>query len=100
MINNTDIEKLQKLAKLRYSKEQTDVLQNNLNNIVAMLDELQEIDCANVEPLRSVIDGYQRMVEDVVDNKLTTDELFQNVPEAEANLAKEVSCFLVPKVVE
>ena len=71
-----------------------------LKNVVGMIDKLQEIDSQGVEPLRSVCDMHQRFREDKVVNSNISEDLFKNVPGSGSQIAREVKCFVVPKVIE
>ena len=65
-----------------------------------MIDELNEVNCDNIEPLTSVSDMTQRTRSDEVMMENTVDDLFANVPGVNKDFAKEIKCFIVPKVVE
>ena len=100
MISNEELKKLQKLAKLEFSDNELEDFSHKLANVVGMIDKLREVDCEGVEPLRSVCDMHQRMREDKVEISDISDDLFKNIPEKGAEIAKEVKCFVVPKVIE
>jgi aspartyl-tRNA(Asn)/glutamyl-tRNA(Gln) amidotransferase subunit C len=100
MITEKELKKLQKLAKLSFSQEELSSFSTKLNSVVAMIDSLAEVNCENVEPLRSVSDMYQRTREDEVNVSNISDQLFANVPAKNVEFAKEVKCFIVPKMVE
>ena len=100
MITEEELKKLQKLAKLSFSTEELDSFTKKLNNVMTMIDSLAEANCENIEPLRSVSDMYQRTREDEVTVGDIADQLFANVPAKNAEFAKEVKCFIVPKMVE
>jgi len=100
MITEEELKKLQKLAKLSFSKDELDNFAKKLNSVMAMIDSLVEVNCKNIEPLRSVSDMYQRTREDEVNVGNISNQLFANVPAKNAEFAKEVKCFIVPKMVE
>jgi aspartyl-tRNA(Asn)/glutamyl-tRNA(Gln) amidotransferase subunit C len=100
MITEEELKKLQKLAKLSFSKDELDNFAKKLNSVMAMIDSLVEVNCENIEPLRSVSDIYQRTREDEVNVGNISNQLFANVPAKNAEFAKEVKCFIVPKMVE
>ena len=99
-ISNQEVRKIAKLSRLSFSDEAYQNFQTQLSGIMDMIDQIQEVDCENVEPLTSVTDASLRMREDVVTNKVDIDELFSNTPGKDALLAREIKCFIVPKVVE
>ncbi len=100
MITEEELKKLQKLAKLSFSKDELSSFSNKLNNVVATIDSLSALNCENVEPLRSVSDAYQQTREDKVTVGDISDQLFTNVPVKNSEFVKEVKCFIVPKMVE
>lgn len=100
MITEEELKKLQKLSKLSFSKDELNKFAKKLNNVMAMIDSLVEVNCENIEPLRSVSDMYQRTREDEVNVGNIANQLFANVPAKNAEFAKEVKCFIVPKMVE
>lgn len=99
-IKSEDVRKVAKLARLKFSDAEVASFATQLDNIMKMIDEIEEVDCENVEPLASVCDMNLRQRKDQVNNQITRDELFSNVPGKDADIAKEVKCFVVPKMVE
>lgn len=100
MITVEEIKKTSKLARLSFSEEKMHEMAKDLNSIINMIDQLREVNCKDVEPLRSVSEAYQRFAEDEVNEKDISEDLFKNIPENGSDLAKAVKCFVVPKVVE
>ena len=100
MITDAELQKLQKLAKLNFTKEESEGFLQKLASVMKMIDALQEVDCSGVEPLRSVCDGDQRMRKDEVSEEDNSENLFKNIPGVGSSFAKEIKCFVVPKVIE
>ena len=100
MISNDELKNLQRLAKLDFSDNDIKDFSKKLKNVVGMIDKLQEIDSEGVDPLRSVCDMHQRFREDKVENTNISEDLFKNVPDSGSQIAQEVKCFVVPKVIE
>lgn len=100
MISDKELKKLQRLSKLDFSDNELKSFSHKLASVVGMIDKLQEIDCEGVEPLRSVCDVHQRMREDKIEISDISEDLFKNVPEKGSEIAREVKCFVVPKVIE
>ncbi len=100
MIKNVEITRIAKLAKLNCSEEETSNFASQLTEIMDMINILNEIDCNNVEPLISVDNMEQRMRKDEILSSDISEELFANLSGDKAQLAKEVKCFIVPKIVE
>lgn len=100
MITETELQKLQKLSKLSFSKEELDNFTKKMNIVIKMIDTLKDVDCTGVQPLMSVCDMQQRFREDEITVSNINDQLFENVPSENSAFAKEVKCFIVPKMVE
>lgn len=100
MINPEELNKLSNLAKLNFSSDDLKVFIEKITSIMGMIDELKDLDCSGVKPLRSVLDMEQVLREDAIVDQDITDFLFYNVPASGRDLAQEVKCFVVPKVVE
>ena len=100
MITNEEGQKISRRAKLKFNDSQISELATQLTNIMDMIDDLNEVDCNNVQPLASVCDTKLPLRKDEVTQNDISDELFSNVSGKSADLAKEIKCFIVPKVVE
>jgi aspartyl-tRNA(Asn)/glutamyl-tRNA(Gln) amidotransferase subunit C len=89
-----DIKHLLRLAQLALTDtEQTAVLQD-LERIIAMVDQMQAIDTDGVEPLAHPLDADQRLRSDTVTERVDR-ELYQNGAPATRD-----GLYLVPRVVE
>ncbi|RTK92668.1 MAG: Asp-tRNA(Asn)/Glu-tRNA(Gln) amidotransferase subunit GatC [Rickettsiales bacterium] len=100
MISNTEFKKLEKLTKLSFLSEDAASFMIKLDSVLKMIDTLKEVECENIEPLRSVSELNQFMRPDEIINKDISDDLFKNIPSQGADFAQEVKCFVVPKVIE
>ena len=100
MITEKELEKLQKLAKLSFSQDELSDFSKKLNSVVMMINTLTEVNCQDVEPMRSVCDMYQITRIDEVKVGNISEQLFVNLSQQNSDLAKEVKCFIVPKMVE
>lgn len=100
MITKEEVQRIAKLARFDFSQEELNNFTYQLTEMMNMIDIFNDIDCSNVQPLTSVCDMNQRMRHDQVLYGDISDELFANLPSDKADLAKEVKCFVVPKVVE
>ena len=94
MLSPDDIRRLARLARLEISVAEIPDVSAKLSSIVAMVDQLQAVDTANVAPMAHPLDRPQRLRADVV----TEDDrhaLYQrNAAQTERDL------YLVPKVIE
>ena len=100
MITNEEVKKIAKLAKLKFTDDEITGLASQLTNIMDMIDDLNEVDCRAVEPLTSVSNMVLKMRDDEVTVHDLSDELFENAPGQSSKLAKDIKCFVVPKVIE
>lgn len=100
MITTEEVKKLAKLIKINLAGNELSSFQSQLSKIMDMIDELNEVDCSDVEPLTSVCGMSQRVRKDEVNSPDLSEELFANVTGESAEFAKEIKCFIVPKVVE
>jgi len=100
VITTEEVKRIAKLIKLRFSEEELAEVAHSLTGIMDMIDDLNEVDCNNIEPLTSVCDMKQRLRTDEITSRDMTDQLFDNVSGQSAAFAKEIKCFIVPKVIE
>jgi aspartyl-tRNA(Asn)/glutamyl-tRNA(Gln) amidotransferase subunit C len=100
MISDIELKKLQTLARLSFSGGEAKEFSTKLESVLNMINQIHEVECQNVEPLRSVCEMSQRLREDKVNEANLSDDLFKNVPGKSVDLAREIKCFIVPKVVE
>jgi aspartyl-tRNA(Asn)/glutamyl-tRNA(Gln) amidotransferase subunit C len=100
MITKDAIEKIAQLAKFDLEEKDIYSFQTQLTNIMEMINSLTDINCEGVRPLTSVCHIGQRMREDLITEGDSREELFANISGKNAGMAKEINCFIVPKVVE
>jgi aspartyl-tRNA(Asn)/glutamyl-tRNA(Gln) amidotransferase subunit C len=93
-ITPTDIEKIARLARIRVDADEVPTVSERLNNILAMVDRLQAVDTAGVEPMANPLDATQRLRVDAVTEPDQRAALLAIAPASEAGL------YLVPKVIE
>jgi aspartyl-tRNA(Asn)/glutamyl-tRNA(Gln) amidotransferase subunit C len=100
MITTSEVEKIAKLAKLTFSSEEITNFAKEFSSIMKMIDKLNELDCQDVVPLTSLADAKQALRSDSVTENDIAEELFANAPGKTADFAKEIKCFVVPKMIE
>lgn len=88
-----DVEHVASLAKLSFSDEEKLKLTAQLNEILAYMEQLNQVDTNNVEPLSHVIELNNVFREDELKPTLTREEALRNAP------AKTEKFFRVPKVI-
>jgi aspartyl-tRNA(Asn)/glutamyl-tRNA(Gln) amidotransferase subunit C len=89
-----DIEKVAKLARLQLSGEEKEVFGNQLEQILAHMEELNRADTAGVEPTSHAIPIYNVFREDVVRPSCPREEVLGIAPEEEDHH------FRVPRIIE
>jgi aspartyl-tRNA(Asn)/glutamyl-tRNA(Gln) amidotransferase subunit C len=81
------------LARLSLEPAEIDVFTRQLNDILAYVEKLQELDTAGVTPLAHVIPLANVLREDRATPGLDRDRALQNAP------AQEDGAFLVPRII-
>jgi aspartyl-tRNA(Asn)/glutamyl-tRNA(Gln) amidotransferase subunit C len=93
-INNDDVEKIAHLARLAIDPEQVGTYTRNLSGILDLVEQMNEIDTANVAPMAHPRDTRLRLRDDEVTETDQRDKYLQLAPASENGL------FLVPRVIE
>lgn len=93
-LDNTDVEKIAHLARLQISESDTLEVAQRITNILDMIDQMQDVDTANVTPMAHPFDASQRLRPDVVTETDQRDDYQKIAPATQDGL------YLVPKVIE
>lgn len=88
------VAKIANLARLKIPPEEQAHVAGELNNILAWVEQLNEVNVEGVEPLASVNDASLRLRADVVNDGGKPEDILANAPASTADF------FTVPKVVE
>jgi len=91
-IDKSTVDRLAELSKLEFDSATKEEMIKDLNNIVAFVEKLNEVDTSNVEPLIYITDEVNNLREDEVKQDITQDEALKNAPK------KDSDYFKVPKV--
>lgn len=86
--------KVARLARLGVPEDRLPLYAAQLSNIIKFVEQLNEVDTKNVEPLASVVDIALRLRADEVTDGECAADILANAPEAMEGF------FVVPKVVE
>lgn len=86
--------KVAKLARIRVEEEELPALAGEFNAILGFIEQLQELDVADVEPMVSVTPMRLKRREDAVTDGNQPDRVLANAPDPREGF------FAVPKVVE
>lgn len=79
---------------IHFSEEEKLQLQEDLSNIIAHVEKLNELDTEGVEPTTYILSQQNILREDIPQENMDRDTLMANAPQ------KDEGCFIVPKVVE
>lgn len=97
-LNESDVKKVAKLARIAISDEDVPHLMKELNGILGWIEQLQEVDIEGVEAMTSSVDVALPMREDILAEGPTgggkPEQIVANAPKTEDHF------FVVPKVVE
>ena len=93
-VDAATVRRIAHLARIAVRDEEVGHLKDELNGILAFVEQLQEVDVEGVEPMTSVTPMAMKQREDVVTDGGIPEEILANAP------ATEDHFFLVPKVVE
>jgi aspartyl-tRNA(Asn)/glutamyl-tRNA(Gln) amidotransferase subunit C len=88
------VRRIAQLARIALADDEAEHLREELNAILAFVEQLSEVNVDGVEPMTSVIPMQMRKRADVVTDGGIADEILKNAPAAEDHF------FVVPKVVE
>lgn len=94
MLSLAEIRRIADLARLELAETEVAAMQQELNGILALVDQMGAVDTEGVEPMSHPQAGMQRLREDVVTEK-DQRETFQAI----APLVED-GLYLVPKVIE
>lgn len=93
-IQSEDVLKIAHLARLEIQQEQVEAYTSDLSNIMNLVEQMNQVDTSDVEPMAHPLDQMQRLRSDVVTEVDQRDTLQQNAPDTEDGL------FLVPRVID
>lgn len=86
--------KVARLARLRVDADDAAALTTRLNSILDMVDQLQQADVADIQPLAHPLEISQPLRDDRVTETDIRDKVLPLAP------ATEADCYLVPRVIE
>ena len=92
-VSKKDVEKIADLARLYITEEDKKKYTSQLNVILEYMDQLNQVDTSDVEPLSHPFDLKNIVREDKVKPSLPVEEALKNAPEKSGNY------FKVPKVI-
>ena len=93
-VDKDTVRRIARLARLALDEARVEPMVQELNGILAWVEQLKEVDIEGVAPLTSVVEQRLKMREDVVTDGGNADALMINASGGEDHF------FVVPKVVE
>jgi aspartyl-tRNA(Asn)/glutamyl-tRNA(Gln) amidotransferase subunit C len=93
-IDKDTLNKIAHLSRLEISEKDTDQILKDMNNIVAFVEKLNEVNTDGVEPLTTMSHEINALREDEVKPHLDHNRALKNAPK------KDEDYFRVPKVLE
>jgi aspartyl-tRNA(Asn)/glutamyl-tRNA(Gln) amidotransferase subunit C len=92
-VTKNDVEKIAKLAKLKFSEEDLENFTPQMNEILNYMDKLNELDTENIEPLSHPVEQTNVFRDDKLKTSVSTEDALKNAP------SKDEQYFKVPKVI-
>jgi aspartyl-tRNA(Asn)/glutamyl-tRNA(Gln) amidotransferase subunit C len=93
-VDTATVRRIAHLARIAVADDEVEHLKDELNGILAFVEQLDEVNVEGVEPMTSVTPMAMKKREDKVTDGGIADDIVANAP------ATEDHFFLVPKVVE
>ena len=93
-VDNNTVRRIARLARLALEETRVEPMVQELNGILAWVEQLKEVNVEGVAPMTSVVKQRLKMRDDVVTETDNADALMLNAPGGEDHF------FVVPKVVE
>jgi aspartyl-tRNA(Asn)/glutamyl-tRNA(Gln) amidotransferase subunit C len=93
-VDRATVKRIARLARIKVEEDDVPRLEGELNSILHWIEQLNEVDVANVEPMTSVVAMKMKKRKDEVTDGHYPADIVRNAP------ASEDSFFMVPKVVE
>ena len=93
-LDKDTVARIARLARLKVPDEELAPLAGELSGIFAWIEQLNEVDTKNVEPMTRVVPIELKQREDKITDGGIADDVTRNAPQTEDHY------FVVPKVVE
>jgi len=88
------VDKIAELSKLEFKDEEKATIINDMNKMLDFVDQLQELNTDNVEPLIHMSEEFNVLREDENVKTIDQDEALKNAP------SKDSTYFKIPKVLD
>lgn len=94
LLTSNDVKRIAHLARIEITEGETEQTLVQLNEIFKLIEQLQSVNTAGVEPMSHPLGGSQRLREDLAIDKPDREANMKNAP------ARQDGLFLVPRVIE
>jgi aspartyl-tRNA(Asn)/glutamyl-tRNA(Gln) amidotransferase subunit C len=91
-LTRQDVEKVSLLARLRLSEAELETMTSQLDKIVGFVEQLNELDTANVQPMAHAMEMHNVFADDVIRPSLDRQAALSNAPK------HDDECYRVPAV--
>ena len=91
-LSRQEVEKVSLLARLRLDGDQLDQMTSQLGQIVGYVDQLSELNTADVPPMAHAVEMANVLAEDVVRPSYDREQILANAPK------RDDECYRVPAV--
>jgi aspartyl-tRNA(Asn)/glutamyl-tRNA(Gln) amidotransferase subunit C len=93
-VDTTTVRRIAHLARIAVKEDEVEHLKGEINDMLAFVEQLSEVDISGVEPMTSVTPMAMKKRPDAVTDGEIAGDILKNAPAAQDHF------FLVPKVVE
>lgn len=93
-VDEATVRRIARLARIKITDDEARELQKELTGILNWVEQLNEVDTSNVEPMTRVVPIKLKMRKDEVTDGNIADDIVRNAPHTDDHF------FVVPKVVE
>ena len=93
-LTSSDVKRIAHLARIEITEAETEQTLDQLNGIFKLIEQLQSVNTAGIEPMSHPLGGSQRLREDLAGDRPDREANMRNAP------AQQDGLFLVPRVIE
>ncbi len=93
-IDQATLNKIAHLARLEFNEKDSEIMMQDMSNIISFVEKLKEVNTEGVEPLTTMSHELNALREDEVNPHLDHTQALKNAPKKDENY------FRVPKVLE
>lgn len=93
-VNDALVDKLAHLSRLQFNETEKAAIKNDLQQMIAFVEKLNELDLAGVEPLLHISEEINVLREDEVKGSISREDALKNAP------LHDEQFFKVPKVIK